>query len=60
MKKRAQTLVEYILIFILVAIMAFQFAANFDFNAVRRYVFMRPVDSTDSTKINIEPMTEGN
>lgn len=59
MKKEAQTLVEYALIFVLVALMAYTFANGFDFQAIKRYVFMRPVDSTDSSKLKIEAMTEG-
>lgn len=60
MKKKAQTLIEYVLIFILVVVMVYTFLAGFDFEAIKRYVFIRPVDSTDSTKIKIEAMTEGN
>lgn len=60
MKKKAQTLIEYILIFALISVVAFTFVAKFDFNGIKNYVFIRPVDSTDSTKIRIEPMTEGN
>ena len=59
MKKKAQTLVEYVLIFVLVSLIAYTFVSKFNFQAIKSYVFMRPVDSTNSSKIKIEPMTEG-
>lgn len=59
MKKEAQTLVEYALILTLVALMAYNFVQGFDFQAIKRYVFMRPIDSADSSKLKIEAMTEG-
>lgn len=59
MKKEAQSLVEYVLIFVLVSIIAYTFVSKFNFQGIKNYVFIRPVDSTDSSKIKIEPMTEG-
>jgi len=57
MKKNGQTLVEYILIAALVAIIGYAFVAKFDLSKVKNYVFMRPNDSQDSTKVKIEAMT---
>ena len=59
MKKNAQTLVEYFLIFIVVAIALFSIQRSVNLKSVKNYVFMRPTDSTGKT-INIEPMTGGN
>lgn len=58
MKKKAQNLLEYILIFALVAVAGAAFATKFDLKKIKNYVFNRPADATDSTKITIEPMTE--
>lgn len=60
MKKDAQTLIEYILIFSFVAIVVYAFAAKFDFKTLRNYIFLRPATTSSGiTKINIEPMTDG-
>jgi len=56
--KKAQNLVEYALIFSLVAIVCLVFTSKMDLRAIKNYIFMRPADSTDSTKINIEAMTK--
>lgn len=58
MKKPAQNLLEYILIFAMVAVAAYGFVMKFDFRRIKNYVFMRPADSTDNTKIRIEAMTD--
>lgn len=59
MKKRlAQNIVEYLLIAAMVAMAGYIFASKFDFRTLKNYVFMRPADSSDSTKIKIEAMTE--
>ena len=58
MKKKGQTLIEYILIVAMVAIAGYGFVSKFDFRTLKNYVFMRPADSTDSTKIKIEAMTQ--
>jgi hypothetical protein len=58
MKKKAQNLIEYLLIAALIAVACYGFVAKFNINTLKNYVFMRPADSTDSTKITIEPMTQ--
>lgn len=55
--KKAQTLVEYILIFAIIGFVAFMFVTKFDFQSIKNYVFMRPQDS-NSSQIRIEPMTD--
>ena len=58
--KKAQNVLEYILIFAMVAAGGYAFVTKFDFKTLRNYDFMRPVDSSDTTngtKIRIEPMT---
>ena len=59
MKKNAQTIVEYMLIFVIVAIALFYIQQNVNFKSIKNYVFMRPADATGAT-INIESMTGGN
>lgn len=57
--KKAQTLLEYILIVAMVAtVLGYGIACKFDFKSLKNYVFMRPASSEDSTKIEIEPMTD--
>lgn len=59
MNKKAQNLVEYLLIFAMVAFFcAFAFAGRFNFAALKNFVFNRPTDSSDAGKIKIEAMTE--
>lgn len=59
MKKKSQNLIEYILIVAMVAtVIGYGFAAKFDFKNLKNYVFMRPADSSDNSKIRIEAMTE--
>lgn len=53
--RKAQNLLEYILIFALVAVMGYVFMANFDLKKIKNYVFGRPSDS--ATEIKIEAMT---
>lgn len=57
MKKKSQNLLEYILIFALIAVAGVAFVTKFDLKTLKNYVFMRPADSNDSTKIKIEAMT---
>lgn len=63
MKKiKSQNLIEYILIFALIAIAGYAFVSKFDLKTLRNYVFMRPaststVNGVTGTRINIEPMT---
>lgn len=61
--KKAQNLLEYILIFAMVAIAGYFFVSKFDFKNIRNYVFMRPastgtVNGVSGTRIKIEAMTE--
>ena len=55
---KAQNLLEYLLIASLVAVVGYGFVARFDLQKLKNYVFMRPADSTDTSKIKIEAMTE--
>lgn len=55
--KKGQNLLEYILIFSLVAVAAYAVLFKFDFKAIKNYVFMRPADSDNSNQITIEAMT---
>ena len=55
--KKAQTVVEYVLIAALVAIVSATFASKMDLKAIKNYVFMRPAGSTPG-QINIEAMTQ--
>jgi len=57
-KVKAQNVLEYILIASLIAISGYLFVSKFDLQQLKNYVFMRPSDSTDSTKIKIEAMTQ--
>lgn len=57
MKKSAQNLLEYVLIFSFVAIAAVGIATGFDFNKLKNYIFMKPADANDPSKITIEAMT---
>lgn len=58
MKKKGQNLIEYLLIAMLIAVAGCGFVAKFKLVNIRNYVFMRPVDSTDTTTIKIEAMTQ--
>lgn len=60
MKLSGQNLIEYLLIAALVAVMGFGILFKFNFTAIKNYVFMRPADSSDASKITIEPMTDNN
>lgn len=57
-QKKAQNLLEYILIFAMVAIAGYAFAAKFDIRKIKNYVFDRPADSSSPSKIKIEAMTD--
>lgn len=57
MKKTAQNLLEYALILALIAVVGAAAFAKFNFQAIKNYVFNRPADSADHTKIKIEAMT---
>lgn len=56
--KKAQNLVDYILILTMVAIIAFGIATRFDLGAIRNHVFVRPTDSANPSHIKIEAMTD--
>jgi len=58
MRRKGQNLLEYILIFAMVALVSCAFVTRFDFGKLRNYVFSRPTTSSDNTKINIEAMTD--
>jgi len=59
MKKKGQNLIEYILIFAMVVVVTYGFVLKVDFKTLKNYVFMRPADSSDPSKIKIEAMTNG-
>lgn len=56
--QRAQNLLEYILIFAMVAIAGYFFVTRFDFTQIKNYVFNRPADAANPTRIKIESMTQ--
>ena len=58
MKKKGQNLIEYVLIFAMVAVACYGFVSKFDFKTLKNYVFIRPADSADPSKIKIEAMTQ--
>lgn len=58
MKKKGQNLVEYLLIAMLIGLACVVVVTKFNLVKIRNYVFMQPVDSTDTTKIKIEAMTD--
>lgn len=55
--KKGQNLLEYVLIFAMIAVVGSLVVSKFDLRTIKNYVFMRPADSTDSSKIKIEAMT---
>ena len=59
-KKDGQNLIEYILIFALIAMAGYFFVEKFDFQKIKNYVFNRPTykDTNGYEKIKIESMTE--
>lgn len=56
MRKNAQNLIEYALIFALIAVMGGVAVSKFDFGKIRNFVFARPTGTGSS--INIDPMTK--
>lgn len=59
MNKKAQNLVEYTLIFAMVAMICyFGFARKFNITSIKNFVFMSPIDNADPHKIKIEAMTQ--
>lgn len=57
MKKKSQNLLEYALILALIAVVGAAVFSKFNLRVVKNYVFDRPADSTDPSKIKIEAMT---
>lgn len=55
--KKGQSVIEYGLIFSLVAVACCTLVTKMDLKKIKNYVFMRPADSADATKIKIEAMT---
>ncbi len=57
--KKAQNLLEYILIAALIATaIGYGFVAKIDLKKIKNYVFLRPSDPSNSTRIKIESMTD--
>ena len=56
--KKAQTLLEYVLIVAFVGLVAGMAASSFDLRTIKNYVFTRPADSSNPSQINIEAMTK--
>lgn len=61
--KKAQNVMEYLLIASMVAIAGYYFTAKFDIKKLRNYVFDRPastgtVNGVTGTRIKIESMTQ--
>lgn len=52
--KKGQTVVEYFLIFILVALFATVFASKFDIKSIKNYIFTSP---SNGPQIEVEAMT---
>lgn len=55
--KKGQNLLEYLLIFAMLAVACCAFVSKMDLKSIKNYVFMRPADSTEPNKIKIEAMT---
>lgn len=59
MKRRnAQGLLEYLLIFAMIAVVSLGFVTKFDLSKIRNHVFDRPADTANPSRITIEPMTQ--
>ena len=54
--KKAQNLIEYVLIFLLIAVMGGVAVSRFDFSKVKNFVFARPVGN--GAEVNIEAITK--
>lgn len=55
--KKGQNLIEYILIFMIVALAGYAFISRMDFNAIKNYIFAHPSASSTPSQITIEEMT---
>lgn len=58
--KKAQNLIEYILIFSLIGVVGYFITSNIDFGKIKNYIFMRPgsQDAGGGYSIKIEAMTK--
>jgi len=56
--RKAQTVIEYVLIAALVAIISATCASKMNLKSIKNYVFDRPSDTTTPSQINIEAMTK--
>jgi len=56
--KKAQNLLEYILIFMVVVLTAYIFASKFNLTTLKNYAFMGTKSTTDASHIEIEAMTK--
>ena len=56
--KKAQNLLEYLLIFMMVALAAYMFSSKMNLTSIKNYVFVRPADSANPSHIKIEAMTD--
>lgn len=54
--KKAQNLIEYILIFLLIAVFGAVAVSKFDYSKVKNFVFARPVGN--GSQVSIEAMTK--
>lgn len=57
MKLKSQNLLEFILIVAIIAVLGAAFVMRFNFQALKNYIFDRPADPTNKSKIKIEAMT---
>jgi len=57
-KSKAQNILEYVLIAAVIAMSGYIFVSKFDMQKLKNYVFMRPADDTNKSRIKIEAMTE--
>ena len=54
--KKAQNLIEYVLIFMLIAVVGGFAVSKFDYSKVKNFVFARPVGN--GSQVSIEAMTK--
>ena len=58
LEKQAQTVTEYMLIFVIISLGLFTIASHFNLKSIKNMVFSRPADAS-GTSITIEAMTGG-
>ena len=56
--KKAQNLLEYILIFMVVVLTAYIFASKFDLTTLKNFAVLGTKSATDASHIKIEAMTK--